>query len=353
VVVQGLFGKYTVTLKLYPAVVTLHLLGGLVLLACWRVQHEAFSAPAGAALPCAAAARALVVLALLVLQIALGGWVSTNYAVLACSGFPHATGSGGRPMDAATASRCCANWALPATGSTVLRGAGGHPHGAPRLCRVAAGWLRWPGAPCGGRAGAAPPRARPGGAAAGATGQRPVERGAGLAARGGAGPLRRRRGLVLVLTCCWRAALARSPLRRGARGGPTAGRPWPPRIAHPMAQTLAAPLAGHPLGQYYALTKPRVVQLIVFCAVIGMLLAEPGCRTWRLALAGTCIGIWLVASAAAAFNCLVEQHIDAPHGAHRLAAHRQGQLTPHADAAVLGRAVRLPAARCCGGGSTR
>ena len=63
-------------------------------------------------------------------------------------------------------------------------------------------------------------------------------------------------------------------------------------------------------AQYYALTKPRVVQLIVFCALIGMLLAEPGWPDLRLAGAAT-LGIWLVASAAAAFNCLVEQHIDA------------------------------------------
>src|SRR5690606_25992167 len=62
-------------------------------------------------------------------------------------------------------------------------------------------------------------------------------------------------------------------------------------------------------SQYYVLTKPRVVQLIVFCAVIGMLLAQPGLPDWRLALPATaCIG--LVASAAAAFNCLVEQSID-------------------------------------------
>jgi protoheme IX farnesyltransferase len=53
-----------------------------------------------------------------------------------------------------------------------------------------------------------------------------------------------------------------------------------------------------------------VVQLIVFCALIGMLLAEDGWPDLRLAAAAT-LGIWLVASAAAAFNCLVEQHIDA------------------------------------------
>ncbi len=78
-----------------------------------------------------------------------------------------------------------------------------------------------------------------------------------------------------------------------------------------MAQTLTAPhrSAATLWSQFYALTKPRVVQLIVFCAVIGMLLAEPGWPDWRLAGAAT-VGIWLVAAAAAAFNCLVEQQID-------------------------------------------
>ena len=64
--------------------------------------------------------------------------------------------------------------------------------------------------------------------------------------------------------------------------------------------------------QFYSLTKPRVVQLIVFCALIGMVLAVPGIPGWpeikRAAIA--CSGIWLVAAAAAAFNCLVEQGID-------------------------------------------
>ncbi|RYF15438.1 MAG: protoheme IX farnesyltransferase [Comamonadaceae bacterium] len=65
--------------------------------------------------------------------------------------------------------------------------------------------------------------------------------------------------------------------------------------------------------QFYALMKPRVIQLIVFCALIGMVLAVPGVPTWRevgLALVA-CLGIWLVAGAAAAFNCLVEKGIDA------------------------------------------
>jgi protoheme IX farnesyltransferase len=67
------------------------------------------------------------------------------------------------------------------------------------------------------------------------------------------------------------------------------------------------------IRQFYALTKPRVVQLIVFCALIGMVLAVPGIPSLadlRLA-AVACLGIWLVAAAAAAFNCIVEKGIDA------------------------------------------
>jgi heme a synthase len=88
VVVQGLFGKYTVTLRLYPAVVTAHLLGGMVLLALLVAQVQSLRRS-----PSSHAARAAaVVLVLLVLQIALGGWVSSNYAVLACRGFPQCNG---------------------------------------------------------------------------------------------------------------------------------------------------------------------------------------------------------------------------------------------------------------------
>ncbi len=77
------------------------------------------------------------------------------------------------------------------------------------------------------------------------------------------------------------------------------------------ASLSSAPLS--PFRQFYALTKPRVVQLIVFCALIGMVLAVPGVPNWaevRLGLLA-CVGIWLVAGAAAAFNCIVEQGIDA------------------------------------------
>jgi protoheme IX farnesyltransferase len=77
-------------------------------------------------------------------------------------------------------------------------------------------------------------------------------------------------------------------------------------------QAIHAPLTAR-LRQFYALTKPRVIQLIVFCALIGMVLAVPGMPRLddlRLGLIA-CAGIWLVAAAAAVFNCLVEKSIDA------------------------------------------
>jgi len=79
-----------------------------------------------------------------------------------------------------------------------------------------------------------------------------------------------------------------------------------------MSAPTSAPMTSA-FSQFYALTKPRVVQLIVFCALIGMVLAVPGLPGWpelRLMVIA-CIGIWLVAGAAAAFNCIVEKGIDA------------------------------------------
>jgi heme o synthase len=81
----------------------------------------------------------------------------------------------------------------------------------------------------------------------------------------------------------------------------------------PSAPTKANKAANgflHIIKQYWTLTKPRVVALIVFCAVIGMFLATPDLPNAQVLIAGT-LGIWLVAGAAAAFNCLVEQQIDA------------------------------------------
>ena len=112
VLVQGLFGKYTVTLKLYPAVVTGHLLGAMVLLAVLVLQFESFrNRPLAGGRAGATPAWVAGVLGLLMLQIALGGWVSSNYAVLACQGFPACNGQWWPAMDAGQ-------------GFTLLRGLG-------------------------------------------------------------------------------------------------------------------------------------------------------------------------------------------------------------------------------------
>jgi len=92
------------------------------------------------------------------------------------------------------------------------------------------------------------------------------------------------------------------------------------------------------LRAFLALTKPRVVSLIVFTAVIGMLLATPGMVPAQLLLAST-VGIWLVAGSAAAINCLVEQKIDARMQRTRWRPLPRGELTTAqtlAFAAVLG-----------------
>ena len=102
VCLQGAFGALTVTMKLFPAIVTIHLLGGLALLALLTVQAAAYSRASGRALvEVDAGTRKLVLLAsaIVALQVALGGWVSTNYAVLACNTFPACQGSWWPTMD--------------------------------------------------------------------------------------------------------------------------------------------------------------------------------------------------------------------------------------------------------------
>lgn len=76
---------------------------------------------------------------------------------------------------------------------------------------------------------------------------------------------------------------------------------------------------------YLRLTKPRVTQLAVFCAVIGMFLAAPDLPPWDKMLAGT-FGIWLLASAAFAVNCLIEREIDARMARTRGRATARGEL---------------------------
>ncbi|MBI3285196.1 MAG: protoheme IX farnesyltransferase [Burkholderiales bacterium] len=88
--------------------------------------------------------------------------------------------------------------------------------------------------------------------------------------------------------------------------------------------TLSLP--SNRLAQYWALTKPRVTQLAVFCAVIGMFLATPDLPDWRVVLAAT-VGIWLLAGAAFAVNCLLEREIDARMARTARRATAQGEIT--------------------------
>lgn len=93
-----------------------------------------------------------------------------------------------------------------------------------------------------------------------------------------------------------------------------------------MSTTVSRPPIALRLQQFLALTKPRVVALIVFTAVIGMLLATPGMVPLHVLVFGT-LGIGLVAGAAAAINCLVEQKIDAVMARTRARPLPTGQVT--------------------------
>jgi protoheme IX farnesyltransferase len=94
-----------------------------------------------------------------------------------------------------------------------------------------------------------------------------------------------------------------------------------------MSSTVADTSLSSRIQQFYALTKPRVVSLIVFTAVIGMFLATPGMVPVVILFAAT-VGIALVAGAAAAVNCLVEQKIDALMTRTKFRPLPRGQITP-------------------------
>jgi len=117
VCLQGAFGAWTVTMKLMPLIVTAHLLGGMTLLAMmtWLAAREKRHP---AVLPQEIRWRPWAIggLLLLFVQIALGGWVSTNYAALACMDFPTCNGSWLPPMDLAS-------------GFSLVRGLGELPSG--------------------------------------------------------------------------------------------------------------------------------------------------------------------------------------------------------------------------------
>jgi heme o synthase len=93
-----------------------------------------------------------------------------------------------------------------------------------------------------------------------------------------------------------------------------------------MAMQLTLHDTARRMRQFYSLTKPRVTVLAVFCAVIGMFLSTPGMVPWRVLFAGTA-GIALLAGAAFAINCLIEQEIDAKMSRTRARALPRGELT--------------------------
>jgi protoheme IX farnesyltransferase len=93
-----------------------------------------------------------------------------------------------------------------------------------------------------------------------------------------------------------------------------------------MTTQTATQKTSNRIAQYWALTKPRVTQLAVFCAVIGMFLATEGLPDMRVVAAAT-VGIWLLAGAAFAVNCLVEAEIDARMARTARRASATGELT--------------------------
>ena len=288
VCIQGAFGALTVTMKLYPAIVTLHLMGGFVLLALLCVQAVRLS-PQGLIAQWPSMSPTLrwwlwCGLWLLMVQVALGGWVSTNYAVLACTEFPQCQGSWWPPMAFDEGFQVWRHLGLRADGTPIAFSALTaihmvHRMGAavlvPVLLGVAWALYRTPAMQTHARWLIALLLAQVVTGLSNVLLQWPLAT-AVLHTAGAAG---------LLLTLVWTLAASQTQ----ATGPLTV---W---------------------QQYHALTKPRVIQLIVFCALIGMVLAVPGVPTmaevWRALLA--CIGIYLVAGAAAAFNCLIEKGIDA------------------------------------------
>ncbi len=99
VILQGAFGAWTVTLKLWPQVVTAHLLGGFATLALlWLLALRLGIGPKGGG-TAQLGRLATVALVVVVAQVALGGWVSSNYAALACPDFPTCHGDWAPTMD--------------------------------------------------------------------------------------------------------------------------------------------------------------------------------------------------------------------------------------------------------------
>ena len=151
VCVVGTFGALTVTLKLFPAIVTLHLLGALLLLALltWQAGHydKVISLAVVTQVTKRMRTVLIVTFALVWLQIALGGWVSTNYAVLACDTFPACQKSFWPDMNFAQGFSLWRELGLTSTGESITFSALTAIHYTHRLTAyvlfIALGYAAW------------------------------------------------------------------------------------------------------------------------------------------------------------------------------------------------------------------
>jgi heme a synthase len=317
VCIQGAFGAWTVTLKLHPAIVTLHLLLGLLLLGAQGVLAVRCTASLPPSTPRPGQTAALFGLGLLALQISLGGWVSTNDAVLACTGFPTCNGAWLPPMDFAQGFELWRALGRTGNGDVITQNALVAIHWTHRLfALIVTPYLIW----------------------------------LGLHFRRFSVLRHSANGLIALVIVQFVTGLFNVVLQ------------WPLLIAlvHSAGSAILWLLlvmlnakiffynASYGMlralftrcRDYYTLTKPRVTLLAVFCAVIGMCLATPGRVPWPVLLGGAS-GIWLLASAAFALNCLAERKIDSFMRRTQQRASVRGTIKP---AQIIGFSALLSAA---------
>ena len=332
---QALLGMWTVTLGLAPLVVTAHLLAGLatVALLWWLrlglVRRAGVSGPVfrGGRTP-AIRTWALGGVLIIALQIALGGWTSANYAALACPDFPLCQARLLPPLD------------LPGAFAPWPDADGGDFEGGVRDndARVTIHLAHRLGAVLTllyvNRAHGADLRL--------GRGRPPQGRGGGAAGRGDrAGIPRYRQRLARI------ADRDRGGTQRG-------GHPPAPLRAHcvpygsparlPARGTIrgadlsehAAVLGTSPLWkEYLELTKPRVVTVLAFTALVGVCLASPGALPLDTAVFAL-LGISLAAAAGGAVNHVVDRRVDALMPRTRRRPLPQGRVTSTAALAFAG-----------------